>query len=404
MYQSLIKCCLSNKFYSDNQARLRASLFDDTAKEVYKAIAASHSKFAKDITTLDLMAQWKAANPSSTAAWTAEVEDTVNSIANAPDIDQEVASDVIANLWRQSVGLDIANYGILMSEGDASAMDRLKALLDKVSDGYLPDDFPDACTDDIYELLAVTSNDNRFQFNIETLSRQVYGIGRGEFGVIAAYSNVGKTALAVSLCAAPAGFCQQGAKVVYVCNEEVSKRTKLRAIGSYTGMSRDEISLDPASAAARYAGIRDRLILVDAQGWDIQTLDGFLNKEKPDIVMIDMADKVEIAGKFNSGHERLRELYYRLRELAKTHNCAVIGNSQASADAEGKTRLTMSMLEGSKVGKASESDIMLGIGKIINGEDDNDPTRYITVMKNKISGWHGTIVCNLEGEVNRYVV
>ena len=64
----------------------------------------------------------------------------------------------------------------------------------------------------------------------------------------------------------------------------------------------------------------------------------------------------------------------------------------------------MSMLEGSKVGKASESDIMLGIGKIINGEDDNDPTRYITVMKNKISGWHGTIVCNLQGEVNRYVV
>ena len=104
MYQSLIKCCLNNEFYSDNQARLRASLFDDTAKEVYTAIAASHSKFPKDITTLDLMAQWRAANPSSTAAWTAEVEDTVNSIANAPDIDPEVASDVIASLWRQSVG------------------------------------------------------------------------------------------------------------------------------------------------------------------------------------------------------------------------------------------------------------------------------------------------------------
>ena len=88
----------------------------------------------------------------------------------------------------------------------------LTTLINRVSDGYLPDDFDVDVTDDILEILKVVSNDNRFQFNIPTLSRKVYGIGRGEFGVIAAYSNVGKTALAVSLCAAPAGFCQQGAR------------------------------------------------------------------------------------------------------------------------------------------------------------------------------------------------
>jgi len=268
----------------------------------------------------------------------------------------------------------------------------------------MPDDFAEDVTDDIYELLSVVSNDNRFKFNIETVSKHVYGIARGEFGVIAAYSNVGKTAFAISLCAAPAGFCQQGAKVCYVANEEVAKRTKLRAIQAYTGLTKEEIEFDPQVAAARYSGIKDRLIFADAQGWDIQMLDTYMKKQSMDCLIVDMADKIALTTTFNSGHERLRELYYRLRELAKKHNCAVIGLSQASAEAEGKTRLTPTMLEGSKVGKISETDILFGLGKSDDANNPDDPTRYITVMKNKISGWHGTVICSLDGSTSRYGV
>ena len=46
---------------------------------------------------------------------------------------------------------------------------------------------------------------------------------------------------------------------------------------------------------------------------------------------------------------------------------------------------------------------MIGIGKTINDQDD-DTTRYINIMKNKISGWHGLIPVILEDKVNRYVV
>jgi predicted ATP-dependent serine protease len=291
----------------------------------------------------------------------------------------------------------------MINEGKITAMDSLKQLLQKCQGDFTTNEFGEKVTDNIYELLAVVSDDNRFQFNIPTLSREVYGIGRGEFGVIAAYSNVGKTAFAISLCAAPSGFCQQGAKVVYIANEEIGKRTKLRAIQSYTGMTRDEISETPEDAAARYSGIKDRLIFQDAQGWDITTLEAYLAQEKADVVIVDMADKIALTEKFNSGHERLRELYYRLREAAKTYDCAVLGLSQASAEAEGKTRITMSMMEGSKLGKAAESDIMLGLGKMDSPDDPDDSTRWITVMKNKISGWHGTVMVNLDVDRNRYV-
>lgn len=408
MHQSLLKNCLENLFFEENKARLRPSLFDEETREIYKTIACMHNCFGKDITALDLFAYWKSKNPSGTQAWDAAIEDHINSISNAPEIDPEIASDVIERLWRQHTGLDVCDLGILMSQGKDEAMDQLKQLVAKVGDGYLPDEFGDPVTDDIYELLATVSDENRFKFNIETLSREVYGIGRGEFGVIAAYSNVGKTALAISLCAAPSGFCQQGAKVLYIANEEFGKRTKLRAIQAYTGMTQQEVFEDPAGAAARYSGIKDRLIFQDAQGWDITMLEAFIEKQCPDLVVIDMADKIALLDKFNSGHERLRELYYRLRECAKKANgglgCAVIGVSQASAEAEGKTRLTPTMLEGSKVGKIAECDILIGIGKMNSPDDPDDPTRWITVMKNKISGYHGTVMCRLEGKVSRYVV
>ena len=404
MDQSLLKTCLNNEFYNTNKARLRADIFEDTTKDIYQTIASMHNKFEADISSADLFSFWKSQNPTSTQSWADEIKEQIDNINISPELNDDVATDVIENIWRQKIGLDVADLGIKMSEGDTKAMDSLVTLIERVSVGYMPDDFAEDVTDDIYELLSVVSNDNRFKFNIETLSKHVYGIARGEFGVIAAYSNVGKTAFAISLCAAPAGFCQQGAKVCYVANEEVAKRTKLRAIQAYTGLTKEEIEFDPQVAAARYSGIKDRLIFADAQGWDIQMLDTYMKKQSMDCLIVDMADKIALTTTFNSGHERLRELYYRLRELAKKHNCAVIGLSQASAEAEGKTRLTPTMLEGSKVGKISETDILFGLGKSDDANNPDDPTRYITVMKNKISGWHGTVLCNLDGNTSRYGV
>ena len=403
MNNSLLKNCLRNLFFEENKGKLRPSLFEEETREIYNCISECHSKFNKDITPLELFSYWKSKNPTSTQAWTNSIEDIINSIGNAEPIDDEISKTVIERLYQQDIGAEIANYGIMINEGNITAMDSLKQLLQKCQKDFTTDDFGEPVTDNIYELLAVVSDDNRFQFNIPTLSREVYGIGRGEFGVIAAYSNVGKTAFAISLCASPAGFCQQGAKVVYIANEEIGKRTKLRAIQSYTGMTKEEVSEAPEDAAARYSGIKDRLIFQDAQGWDITTLEAYLAQEKADVVIVDMADKISLTEKYNSGHERLRELYYRLREAAKTYDCAVLGLSQASAEAEGKTRITMSMMEGSKLGKAAESDIMLGLGKMDNPGDPDDSTRWITVMKNKISGWHGTVMVNLDVDRNRYV-
>ena len=73
-------------------------------------------------------------------------------------------------------------------------------------------------------------------------------------------------------------------------------------------------------------------------------MDEFVQKEKPDILVIDQLDKVGVTGTFARTDEKLRAIYTGTREIAKRRSCAIIGISQASADASGKLDITFDTL------------------------------------------------------------
>jgi len=399
----LIKTLLDHGAYLASQSKLRASIFSDEGADLYRLLKDAHDKYESDLKPDDLYSIWLSKNPVATTSEINDFRDSIDDLKKAETITPAIAGDVIESLWRREIGRDIANIGINMSEGDTSALLKLQSLLEKISGSYMPDEFGDPTTDNIYELLAETSDENRWKFNIETLSRHVYGIGPSEFGIVFARPETGKSAFLISIVAGPNGFCQQGAKVLYLGNEEKTTRTKLRAIQACAGMSRQQIADHPDLAMAKYQSIKDRLIMKDIQEWDLDTINSYCEKIKPDVLLIDQADKVTITGNYNSSHERLRELYRSLRELAKRHDCALIGVSQASAEADGKTRVDFSMLEGSKTGKAAEADLIIGIGRA-SSSDDNEPDnrRFINISKNKLSGFHGYVIAMIEPEVSRY--
>lgn len=404
MEQNLLKTLLNNATFVTNQANLRRTLFSDDYANIYDLVKEAHTRYQHDLSPDEIFSIWVSNNPVATTAEVHEVRDVIDALKHVDTLSDDVTTDVITNLWRKDVGREIANIGINMAEGDTSAMTRLQSLLERIGDSYMPDDFGEDITDDIYEMLAEVSDENKYQFNISTLSRHLYGLGGGDFAIVAARPETGKSAFMVSLCAGPAGFCQQGAKVLYLMNEEKAIRTKLRCVQACAGMTREEISEHADLAKSKFMSIRDRLIFKDTQEWDLDKINAYCERVKPDIIIIDQADKVNIAGNYNASHERIRELYRSLRELAKRHDAAVIAVSQASADAEGKTRIDFSMLEGSKTGKAAEADVIIGIGKHSGGDDDEpNNTRFLYVSKNKLSGFHGLVTCNIEPEVSRYV-
>jgi replicative DNA helicase len=179
----------------------------------------------------------------------------------------------------------------------------------------------------------------------------------------------------------------------------------LPAMSCFTGMTKEEIFEDPQFTAQEWKIIHDKVNMFDAQGVSIEQIDSYCELRKPDILVVDQLDKVHVSGNFSRTDEKLREIYTQAREIAKRHNLALIAISQASADAEGKTRLNPSEMEGSKTGKFAEADMIIGIGKHDQSGVDDEPdyTRHLTVGKNKITGWHGTVICEIQPKLSRYI-
>jgi len=402
----LLKSLLSFEFYTENKANLTQNLFEDEIQEAYNTIVSAHEKYQHDLSASDIQILWANNNPVATRSDAEAFNDLITEVTTVDPISPLIVADVLHGLWQRHIGTKVANMGIELADGNSSAMDRLVGLLDSTREGFMPTDFGDKTTKDIHELLAGVTDDNRWAFNIATLSRHVYGIGAREFGCVFALPETGKTAFLVSICAGPGGFCEQGAKVIYLGNEEDTGRTMLRAIQAHAGLTREQIVANPQKARQKFTDIEDLFDMNEVMDWDLNKIEAYVEKEQPDILIIDQADKVNIGGNFNAGHERLRELYRRLRETAKKFDCAVLAVSQASNDAKGRTRLSGFDMEGSKIGKMAELDLCIGIGKHEAGDvDDSEPdtSRYLTVSKNKLSGWHGTVICNIQPEISRYV-
>ena len=149
--------------------------------------------------------------------------------------------------------------------------------------------------------------------------------------------------------------------------------------------------------------IRDKIHVYDCKDFNIEGIDSYCEEHKPDIVIIDQLDKVELVNKFDSGHEKLRELYKLTRDIASRRDVCMFGICQASSDAHDKNHISFNNMEGSKTGKAAEADLIIGIGKKDDWEGDEDFTRTLCVSKNKLTGWHGIIPCKIMPSKARYV-
>ena len=229
MDQAILKKLLSNEFYNENRAKLKRALFAEEGADLFDVIEQAHSKYGHDLSIKEVMILYKIHNPISSEAEIGVVTDVITSISNAQDISDGVAQDAIIDLWKRENARQIADLAISVTEGNYDAMTTIRNLMDETIGGYVPDDFGEFTTDDLDELLAETGNGNRWMFNIPSLSRHVYGIGPGEFGIVFATPETGKSSFVVSCCAGPGGWCEQGAKILFLGNEETTRRTKVRA-------------------------------------------------------------------------------------------------------------------------------------------------------------------------------
>lgn len=221
-------------------------------------------------------------------------------------------------------------------------------------------------------------------------------IRKGDFIIIAARPETGKTTFTASEASYMMTQLQPDEHVIWINNEEASNKVMMRVIQAYSQVTSSELLSNPKKHEVDFldGGGERFLILDDDSGIKSVNKIAMLFKEyKPGLIIFDQLDKVH---GFKQDREDLRigQLYEWARDVAKEY-CPVIAISQVDGTGEGEKWIQMNQLRGSKTDKIGEADAIVTIGK--SNEPGMDLQRFIHVPKNKLFGGAETLEAHRHG-------
>jgi hypothetical protein len=404
MELALLKSLLNKEFYDEFKGdKCPHRLFSKDLSKIKTLIDNAMDKYRRDLTVNEIEGLFLSAEPQLTTAQEDEYKKIFQKLRHETPIGKDVAHDILSKLFQHSLGEEVANIGFNLVNGFETSMEPLRRLVQNYRDDFLPDLNIEWDDLEIDTLIEKNDLETRWHFNLTSLADQVEGVNAGHLVVGGARPNTGKTSFHASLVAGPGGFAEQGAKCIVLCNEEATHRVGARYLTAASGMTMREIRDNPREAQHRWSRLKENIKIKDATGQSMNWVELVCKTYEPDIVILDMGDKFAP----DQSHEGLKLCAIHARQLAKEYGCAVFYMSQLSAEAEGRINPNQSMMEGSKTGKASEADLMIliakePVGDSGEGQDVNEFLRHINIAKNKLTGWHGRITCNLNYHVGRY--
>ena len=396
---------MNKDFYDDHRGiRCPYKLFTKDMRKIKNSVDYAMQQYDRTVTPDEVEVLFMANNPTLTTAQKQAYGDLFTRIKKESPLGNDVAQEVLSKLFQQVVGEEIANLGFDYVNGSQSSLEPLRNLLEQYGDDFIPTMNIEWADISIETLLAKNAMEARWAFNIPSLTRKIEGVNEGHLIEVGARPNTGKTSFHASMIAGENGFARQGARCVVLCNEESVHRVGMRYLTASSNMNQYEIKDNPKVAHERYSAVKDNIKLYDSTGRDMSWVESIAKSFKPDVVILDMGDKFAKTAGFARQDEALKANAVHARMIAKQYNCAIFYMSQLSAEAEGKVVLNQAMMEGSRTGKAAEADLMLLLAKNpdVEGEEEQSPQRHINVVKNKLSGWHGKIVCELDYKTARY--
>ena len=175
------------------------------------------------------------------------------------------------------------------------------------------------------------------------------GFGRAEMTVFAGSPNRGKS---WALAHAAASALSQGFKVMFYTLEMSEKLILLRIYSILTGMTEDELKMNPQkleNAIAKFRALGGEIIVKQFHNAEIRDVREHLmglqatNGWLPDMVVVDYADLLTQADIEVDRHV-LRNIYKNLRDLAVQYNFAMVTASQLNRSADSKEKPTMADL------------------------------------------------------------
>lgn len=260
--------------------------------------------------------------------------------------------------------------------------------------------------DPIEDLLKAEESDKGFHWRLPCLNRHIKPLRSGDFVIVAARPDVGKTTFCASELTHFATqvdelFPGENRSILHFNNEGPGRNIIMRNFQAALNATTEELvalSNTPAEAGfekyktlvrQRYSeslGGRPGVLRVfDIHDMWNHEVEDIMKRYPPALVLFDMVDNIKFGGETNNNGQRtdqlLEAMYQWARLMGVKHDCAMIATSQISADGDGVAFPTLPQLKDSKTGKQGAADVIITIGKL------NDPmlesSRYIGTTKNK---------------------
>jgi replicative DNA helicase len=238
-----------------------------------------------------------------------------------------------------------------------------------------------------------------FTFRLGALNRAVKPLRPGDFIIVAAAVDSGKTSFCASEVTHMAAqvdtlYPNEGRSVLWLNNEGaedgIIQRTFQAALNStseelVSRISSGTIAEDYRRALGGRAGV---LRVFPIQGATTGKLEALFKQHPPAIIVFDMLDHVTLSGaSADSKADAMEALYKWARDVGVAFNTVVIATSQLSIDgvktATGAPVLypDQQYLKDSRVGKQGAADVIIMVGR--HTDPAFDSIRYIGTPKNK---------------------
>jgi len=238
--------------------------------------------------------------------------------------------------------------------------------------------------DDLEDQLQDLDVSQKFEWRLNELQLSLGSIKQGDFIIVGARPDSGKTTFLASEVTFFASQLQDDQCILWLNNEEMLQRVRQRQAQAALGWTYAEIMLDPAVTTEKYnkaLGGKGRLVTYDDSNMTVSDVDKAVALYKPSIIVIDQLWKLGGYEKESTSEvDRFARIAKHLRSLAKETG-PVITTSQLDGSADGVTYPDMGALYNSKTAIQGEADAIIMIGIDL----ETSPTkRYIRAPKNKL--------------------
>lgn len=242
---------------------------------------------------------------------------------------------------------------------------------------------------DLHSSLDFTDRSEGLKWRLKSLQDHFQGgLIQGDFGLIAGFTDSGKTSF---LCSEVSYMAEQleGDQWIAWLNTEGSWQQIIpRIYQAALNCTMSDLKKWPDKAVAKYEqlmkGNKNRIKVLNFQRKSTRDVEKLLKVNPPSLIVFDLLDHINgfnnLLGKEGNATERYGALYQWARTIA-TEACPVLAISQLNGDGNDQEYPSITNLRGSRVDKQSAATFQLIIG---SREGDNN-TRYLSMPKNKVS-------------------